>query len=145
MKEKTDKLLTLVMLLIGVLCAVFAFFFALKAETNPGSGLWDIVFFVLVAMIAISIIAALIFMFKSLAEKGNLLKFSIFLQTRYVCSKASIILLLLSSATYSEFSFKSLTNCGNFFRFISPKTTLLTTCHNKPKIVMYFSSKKLSG
>lgn len=77
MKEKTDKLLTLVMLLIGVLCAVFAFFFALKAETNPGSGLWDIVFFVLVAMIAISIIAALIFMFKSLAEKGNLLKFFI--------------------------------------------------------------------
>ena len=75
MKEKTDKMLTLVMLLLGVLCAVFAFFFAVNVETNPQSGLFDIVFWILVAMIAVSIVAALIFMFKSLAEKGKLLKF----------------------------------------------------------------------
>lgn len=96
MKEKTDKILTLVMLLVGVLCAVFAFFFALKVETNPNSGLWDIVFFVLVAMIAVSVIAAIIFMFKSLAEKGKLVKFFIGL----IAIVAIIfVLYLLSSGT----------------------------------------------
>ena len=96
MKEKTDKMLTLVMLLLGVVCAVFAFFFALKVETNPNSGLWDIVFFVLVAMIAVSVIAAIIFMFKSLAEKGKLVKFFIGL----IAIVAIIfVLYLLSSGT----------------------------------------------
>ena len=84
------------MLLVGVLCAVFAFFFALKVETNPNSGLWDIVFFVLVAMIAVSVIAAIIFMFKSLAEKGKLVKFFIGL----IAIVAIIfVLYLLSSGT----------------------------------------------
>ena len=49
MKEKTDKLLTLVMLLLGVLCAVFAFMFAL--DNTKFTGMFDIVFWVLVALI----------------------------------------------------------------------------------------------
>lgn len=77
MKEKTDKILTWAMLLIAVLSTVFAFLFALNVEANPNSVLFDIVFFTLVAMGALSVIAALLFMFKSLVENGKIVKFVI--------------------------------------------------------------------
>lgn len=75
MKEKTDKILTLVMLALGVLSAVFAFIFALNTESN--SGMFDIVYWLLLAIGAVSIIAILFFMFKSIIEKKQLVKFII--------------------------------------------------------------------
>ena len=75
MKEKTDKLLTLVMLLLGVLCAVFAFFFAL--DTTKFTGMFDIVYWILVALIVVSVIAIVYFLFKRLIRNGKLVKFLI--------------------------------------------------------------------
>lgn len=75
MKEKTDKILTFGLLGIAILAIVFAFFFALNTTSN--SGLFDIAFWMIVCMIGVSIIAALFFLFKSLYEKGNLVKFFI--------------------------------------------------------------------
>ena len=75
MKEKTDKLLTLVMLLLGVLCAVFAFFFAL--DTTKFTGMFDIVYWILVALIFVSVIAIVYFLFKRLIRNGKLVKFLI--------------------------------------------------------------------
>ena len=75
MKEKTDKLLTLVMLLLGVLCAVFAFFFAI--DNIKFTGMFDIVFWVLVALIAVSVIAMIYFLFKRIVTNGKLVKFLI--------------------------------------------------------------------
>ena len=75
MKEKTDKLLTLVMLLLGVLCAVFAFFFALN--TTKFTGMFDIFYWILVALIVVSVIAIVYFLFKRLIRNGKLVKFLI--------------------------------------------------------------------
>lgn len=108
MKEKTDKLLTLVLLLIGVVCTVFTCLFAIKAETNPGSGLWDIVFFVLIAMTAVSIIAALVFVFKGMAEKGNLLKFFI-----GIVAVAAIIFVLYLLSSGNDISAAMLDKYGS--------------------------------
>lgn len=74
MKEKTDKIFTLALLGLGVLCAVLAFFFA---QNTANGGLFDVVYWVLGAFIGVSILAAIFFMFKSLYEKGNLVKFFI--------------------------------------------------------------------
>ncbi|MBQ0160001.1 MAG: hypothetical protein MJZ99_04830 [Bacteroidales bacterium] len=75
MKEKTDKLLTLCMMGLGVLCAVFAFLFAQNTVSN--SAMFDIVFWLLLGIAGVSIAAILYFMFKSIISKGNLVKFLI--------------------------------------------------------------------
>ena len=91
MKEKTDKLLTLVMLLLGVLCAVFAFMFAL--DNTKFTGMFDIVFWVLVALIAVSVIAIVYFLFKRIIANGKLVKFLIGLAA---VAAVIIVLFLLS-------------------------------------------------
>jgi NADH:ubiquinone oxidoreductase subunit 6 (subunit J) len=94
MKEKTDKLLTLVMLLLGVLCAVFAFFFAI--DNIKFTGMFDIVFWVLVALIAVSVIAMIYFLFKRIVTNGKLVKFLIGCAT---IAAVIIVLFLLSKGT----------------------------------------------
>ena len=94
MKEKTDKLLTLVMLLLGVLCAVFAFFFAL--DTTKFTGMYDIVYWILVALIFVSVIAIIYFLFKRLVRNGKLVKFLIGLAA---VAAVIIVLFLLSRGT----------------------------------------------
>lgn len=75
MKEKTDKILTLAMMGLGVLSAVFAFLFALNTTGN--SAMFDIVYWLLLAIGGVSIVAILFFMFKSIIEKKQLVKFII--------------------------------------------------------------------
>jgi len=94
MKEKTDKLLTLVMLLLGVLCAVFAFFFAI--DNIKFTGMFDIVFWVLVALIAVSVIAMIYFLFKRIVTNGKLVKFLIGCAA---IAAVIIVLFLLSKGT----------------------------------------------
>lgn len=94
MKEKTDKLLTLVMLLLGVLCAVFAFMFAI--DNTKFTGMFDIVFWVLVALIAVSVLAMLLFLFKRIIENGKLVRFLIGL---VAVAAVIIVLFLLSKGT----------------------------------------------
>ena len=94
MKEKTDKLLTLVMLLLGVLCAVFAFMFAIN--TTKFTGMFDIVFWVLVALIAVSVLAMILFLFKRIIENGKLVKFLI---GCVAVAAVIIVLFLLSRGT----------------------------------------------
>lgn len=94
MKEKTDKLLTLVMLLLGVLCAVFAFFFAI--DNVKFTGMFDIVFWVLVALIAVSVIAMIYFLFKRIITNGKLVKFLI---GCLAIAAVIVVLFLLSKGT----------------------------------------------
>lgn len=81
MKEKTDKLLTLVLLGLAIVATAFAVLFALqKEEVRPESGLFDIAYWMMVIMIAVSIIAIVVFLIKKLAsrfkeEPGYLKKF----------------------------------------------------------------------
>ncbi|MBQ6068420.1 MAG: hypothetical protein IJK84_02860 [Bacteroidales bacterium] len=94
MKEKTDKLLTLVMLLLGVLCAVFAFFFAV--DTTKFTGMFDIVFWVLVALVAVSVLAMVYFLFKRIIANGKLVKFLI---GCLAIAAVIVVLFLLSKGT----------------------------------------------
>jgi NADH:ubiquinone oxidoreductase subunit 6 (subunit J) len=94
MKEKTDKLLTLVMLLLGVLCAVFAFLFAL--DTTKFTGMYDIVYWILVALIFVSVIAIVYFLFKRLIRNGKLVKFLIGCAA---IAAVIVVLFLLSKGT----------------------------------------------
>ena len=94
MKEKTDKLLTLVMLLLGVLCAVFAFFFAI--DNIKFTGMFDIVFWVLVALIAVSVIAMIYFLFKRIVTNGKLVTFLIGCAA---IAAVIVVLFLLSNGT----------------------------------------------
>ena len=80
MKEKTDKIMTLVLLGLAIIATVFAVIFALNTVTN--SAMFDIAFWLMVIMIAISILAILIFLCKKLGERfrtepGYLKKFLI--------------------------------------------------------------------
>lgn len=81
MKEKTDKLLTLVLLGLAIVATVFAVLFAMQKKVDmPQSPLFDIAFWMMVVIIAVSIIAILIFLVKKLAarfkeEPGYLKKF----------------------------------------------------------------------
>ena len=94
MKEKTDKLLTLVMLLLGVLCAVFAFMFAL--DNTKFTGMFDIVYWILVALIVVSVIAIVYFLFKRIIKNGKLVKFLIGCAA---IAAVIIVLFLLSKGT----------------------------------------------
>lgn len=78
MKEKTDKLLTLALLGLAIVAAVFAFIFALNTVNN--SAMFDIAFWLLIIMIGFSLLAIVVFLCKKLAErfkteKGYLKKF----------------------------------------------------------------------
>ena len=58
MKEKTDKLITIVCLCLAVVGSVFAVLFALKG----GDGFFDTAFWMLVAFTAISLCAMIVFL-----------------------------------------------------------------------------------
>ncbi len=91
MKEKTDKLLTLVLLGVSLITAVFAVIFALQSDSkhvmdgirelgNNFSGMFDVAFWILVILLAIAICAIVVFLVKKLAsrfkdEPGYLKKF----------------------------------------------------------------------
>ena len=91
MKEKTDKILTLVLLGVSVIATIFAVMFALQSDPkhimegirevgNGFSGMYDIAFWMLVIFIAIALCAIIVFLIKKLAsrfkdEPGYLKKF----------------------------------------------------------------------
>lgn len=58
MKEKTDKLITIVCLCLAVIGSVFAILFALKGN----DGLFDAAFWMLIAFIGVSLCAMLVFL-----------------------------------------------------------------------------------
>ena len=76
MKEKTDKLITFVGLGIALLCFVLAIVFAMNngsdvktlADVKAG-GLFDTIYWILVALVAISIIAIIAFLCVKLADR----------------------------------------------------------------------------
>lgn len=94
MKEKTDKILTLSMLGLGVLSAVFAFLFAKNPSMD--NSMFDIVYWLLLAIGCVSIIAILFFMFKSIIEKKQLVKFIIGVVAAIVLM---VVLYLVSNGT----------------------------------------------
>ena len=94
MKEKTDKILTLALLGLAIIATVFAFVFALNTVNN--SGMFDIVFWVLVALIAVSVIAMIYFLFKRIVTNGKLVKFLIGCAA---IAAVIIVLFLLSKGT----------------------------------------------
>lgn len=79
MKEKTDKIMTLALLGLAIVMTAIAFVFAL----NTGNGgMFDLAFWLLVAMMVFAIGAIVLFLVKKLAErfkteKGYLKKFLI--------------------------------------------------------------------
>ncbi len=80
MKEKTDKILTLVLLGLAIVMTAFAVIFALNTFSN--SGMFDIAFWLMGAMIVVALGAIVLFLVKKLAERfktepGYLKKFLI--------------------------------------------------------------------
>ena len=91
MKEKTDKILTLVLMGVSVIMAVFAFMFALQSSPkhimdgvrevgNNFSGMFDVAYWMLALLVGIALCAILVFLIKKLAsrfkdEPGYLKKF----------------------------------------------------------------------
>ena len=78
MKEKTDKLLTLVMLGLAVIASAFAIIFAL--DVDKLSGLYNVAYWMMLLMVIVSIGAIALFWLKKLlarigSEKGYLKKF----------------------------------------------------------------------
>ena len=117
MKEKTSKIVTLTGLGIAVISTVLAIFFAMRipdtvknltdlvnyeAETHATvSPFFDITYWTLVILIALSIAAILVFLIVKLAkrfanEKGYLVKFLIILG---VCAAVVVVSILLSTGT----------------------------------------------
>jgi MFS family permease len=66
MKEKTDKIMTLALLGLAILTTAVAFAFALNTVNG---GLFDIAFWLLVAMLVVSLGAIVLFLIKKLAER----------------------------------------------------------------------------
>ncbi|MBP3763597.1 MAG: hypothetical protein J6I49_06960 [Bacteroidales bacterium] len=103
MNEKTDKLITFVGLGIALLCTVLAIVFAMNNggvkdlwAVNQG-GLFDAVYWILVCLVAISIIAIVIFLFVKLANRfktvpGYAKKFFIILGVAIVACVAAFLL-----------------------------------------------------
>ena len=103
MKEKTDKLITFCGLGIALLCFVLAIIFAMNnggvkdlAAVQAG-GLFDTIYWILIAMIAISIIAILVFLCLKLANRfksvpGYAKKFFIILAVAVVVCLAAFLL-----------------------------------------------------
>ena len=67
MKEKTDKILTLVLLGLAIVMTAFAVIFALNTFSN--SGMFDIAFWLMAAMIVVALGAIVLFLVKKLAER----------------------------------------------------------------------------
>ena len=104
MKEKTDKLITYVGLGVAILCFVLAILFAMNngsevktlADVQAG-GLFDTIYWILVALVAISIVAIVIFLCLKLAERfktvpGYAKKFFIILGIAIVVCLAAFLL-----------------------------------------------------
>ena len=93
MKEKTDKILTWVLLAVSLVATAFSILFALQSDPdhimegvtevgNNFSGMFDVAFWMMAILIGISIVAILCFLVKKLAcrfkdEPGYLKKFLI--------------------------------------------------------------------
>ena len=103
MNEKTDKLITYVGLGIALLCTVLAIVFAMNngdvKELSAGrqGGLFDATYWILVCLVAVSIIAIVIFLFVKLANRfktvpGYAKKFFIILGVAIVACVASFLL-----------------------------------------------------
>lgn len=95
MKEKTDKLLTLVMLGLAVVASVFAIVFALN--TDKFAGLYNVAYWMLLLLVICSIAAIIIFAGKKLGDsfktqKGYAKKFCIILCAAVVVLLASFLL-----------------------------------------------------
>lgn len=95
MKEKTDKILTLALLGLGVLATVFAIIFALDIEKF--SGMFDIAYWLMLILVVVSIAAILVFLIKKLgdrfkSEPGYLKKFLILIGIIVVVCLASFLL-----------------------------------------------------
>lgn len=104
MKEKTDKLITYVGLGIALLCFVLALIFAMNngsdvktlADVQAG-GLFDTIYWILIALVVISIAAILVFLCIKLADRfktvpGYAKKFFIILGIAVVACVASFVL-----------------------------------------------------
>ena len=66
MKEKTDKIMTLALLGLAIVMTGIAFGFALNTANG---GMFDLAFWMLIAMMAVAIGAIVIFLVKKLAER----------------------------------------------------------------------------
>lgn len=113
MKEKTDKILTLVLLGVSIIATVFAVLFALQSDSkhvmdgirevgNGFTGMFDLAFWMLVIFLAVAICAILVFLIKNLAsrfkdEPGYLKKFLIL-----VCVIAVLIVVSYLLATGND-------------------------------------------
>lgn len=103
MNEKTDKLITWVGLGIALLCTVLAIVFAMnngdvkELSAVRQGGLFDATYWILVCLVAVSIIAIVIFLFVKLANRfktvpGYAKKFFIILGVAIVACVASFLL-----------------------------------------------------
>ena len=104
MKEKTDKLITWCGLGVAVLCFVLAVLFALangsdvkSLEAVQQGGLFDTIYWILIALVAISIVAIVVFLVVKLADRfksvpGYAKKFFIILAVAIVVCLAAFLL-----------------------------------------------------
>lgn len=104
MKEKTDKLITYVGLGIAILCFLLALLFAMNngsdvktlADVQKG-GLFDTIYWILIAMVCISIVAIVVFLCVKLADRfktvpGYAKKFFIILGVAIVACVVAFVL-----------------------------------------------------
>ena len=94
MKEKTDKIMTLALLGLAIVMTAIAFVFALNTANG---GMFDLAFWLLIAMMVVAIGAIVLFLVKKLAErfateKGYLKKFLILIGIAIVAILLSYIL-----------------------------------------------------
>jgi len=104
MKETTDKIITFVVLGVALLCTVLAFLFAMSNGSDVKAldmvqkgGLWDATYWILVCLVAVSIIAILVFLCVKLADRfknvpGYAKKFFIILGVAIVVCLAAFLL-----------------------------------------------------
>ncbi len=104
MKEKTDKLITWCGLGVALVCFVLAILFAMNNGSDVKSldavqqgGLFDTIYWILVALVGISIIAILVFLCVKLADRfknvpGYAKKFFIILAVAVVVCVLSFVL-----------------------------------------------------
>lgn len=104
MKEKTDKLITYVGLGVAIVCFLLAILFAMNngsdvktlADVKQG-GIFDTIYWILVAMVAFSIVAIVVFLCIKLADRfktvpGYAKKFCIILGVTIVACLAAFLL-----------------------------------------------------
>ena len=104
MKEKTDKLITYVGLGVAIVCFLLAILFAMNngsdvktlADVKQG-GIFDTIYWILVAMVAFSIVAIVVFLCVKLADRfktvpGYAKKFCIILGVAIAACLAAFLL-----------------------------------------------------